>query len=257
MNSLLEDILITQMFATLIMFARMGSAIMMFPAFGDSFVSPRARLLLALSISVLLAPFLQQYLPAIPESPATLAIMLGGEITIGLFIGLVGRFLLNSLHVAGMIISYQSSLSLATQFDNTQASQGSVVGNFMTITGIMMIFAMDLHHVMLRGVVDSYSLLPADGFPPMEQISDYLASLASHIFRIGVQIAAPSIVVGLLLYLAAGILARLMPNMQIFFIIQPLQLFISIFLLLATFNSMMLEFVELFATIFADFLEGL
>jgi flagellar biosynthesis protein FliR len=240
----------------LVLFARLGSAMMLFPVFGESFVNSRARLLLALSMSVMLAPLLERYLPPLPANTGTLAVLLLGEITIGVFIGLVARILLNALHVAGMIFSFQSGLSMATQFDTTQASQGSILGNFMTLSGMMLIFSMDLHHIMLRGVVDSYSILPSNEFPPIEQMSEYMSTLVSYIFRVGVQIAAPSIVVGLLLYLAAGLLSRLMPNMQVFFVITPLQLFISLFLLMATFNSMMLEFVQFFTVTFSDFLEG-
>jgi flagellar biosynthetic protein FliR len=257
MDNILQDILVGQSFAVVVLFARLGSAIMLFPAFGESFIYARSRLLLALSMSVMLAPMLQQYLPPLPAGVGSLAVLLLGEITIGVFIGLVARFLVNALHVAGMIFSFQTGLSLATQFDATQASQGSVIGAFMSMSGIMLIFAMDLHHVMLRGVVDSYSLMPSNQFPPIEQMSDYLSTLTSHIFRIGVQLAAPSIVVGLLLYLAAGLLARLMPNMQVFFVIMPLQLFIGLFLLMACFNDMMLEFVQFFSTTFSDFLEGI
>lgn len=255
-GNILQDILISQLFAVLVLFARLGSAMMLFPIFGEAFVNSRSRLLLALSISVMLAPLLERYLPTIPTNTGALAVLLIGEVTIGVFIGLVARFLLNALHVAGMVFSFQSGLSLATQFDATQASQGSILGNFLTLSGMMLIFSMDLHHIMLRGVVDSYSLLPSNEFPPIEQMSEYLATLVSYIFRVGVQIAAPSIVVGLLLYLAAGLLARLMPNMQVFFVITPLQLFISLFLLMATFNSMMMEFVYFFSSTFADFLDG-
>ncbi len=256
-GNILQGILVEQSFAVLVLFARLGAAMMLFPIFGESFVNTRARLMLALSMSVMLAPLLEKYLPNLPANTGALAILLLGEITIGVFIGLVARILLNALHVAGMVFSFQSGLSLATQFDATQASQGSVLGNFLTLSGMMLIFSMDLHHIMLRGVVDSYSLMPSNEFPPIEQMSEYISTLVSYMFRVGVQIAAPSIVVGLLLYLAAGILARLMPNMQVFFVIQPLQLFVSLFLLMATFNSMMLEFVQFFTETFSDFLEGI
>jgi flagellar biosynthetic protein FliR len=255
--NLLQSLLVTQLFAVLILFSRLGAALMLFPVFGESFVNPRTRLLLALALSVMLAPFMEMYLPPLPKDPLHLTFLLAGEITIGAFIGIVARLLLNVTHVGGMIISYQSSLSLATQFDNTQASQGSIVGNFLTMSGLLLILSFDLHHMMLRGVVDSYTILPSTQFPPMEDISNYVAQLIAYVFRVGVQIAAPSIVVGLLMYLSAGLIARLMPNMQIFFVMMPFQLWISIFLLMATFHSMMEVFIAFFSSTFADFLEGI
>ncbi len=252
----LEGYLVSQLFAILIVFTRMGGALTMLPGFGENYVSIRWRLILALAISLLMAPFLEQYLPPIPPDPARLLFLLTGELFIGVFVGLVARFLVAAMHVAGMVISYQSSLALATQFDATQAGQGSIIGNLLAISALMLIFALDLHHMLLRGVADSYTLMEPGVFPPMEDMFNYLASLTSHIFRVGVQFAAPSIVVGLLVYLSAGILGRLMPNMQVFFVMMPLQLLVGFFILMAVFHSIMTAFAQYFAETYSNFLQG-
>lgn len=253
----LEGYLVSQLFAVLIVFTRMGGALTMLPGFGESYISIRWRLLMALSVSLLMAPLLEPYLPPIPPDPARLLFLLTGELFIGIFVGLVARFLIAAMHVAGMIISYQSSLALATQFDATQAAQGSIIGNLLTISALMLIFALDLHHMLLRGVADSYTLMEPGIFPPIEDMSNYLSSLASHVFRVGVQFAAPSIVIGLLIYLSAGILGRLMPNMQVFFVMMPLQLLVGFFILMAVFHSIMTEFAQYFSETYSDFLEGI
>lgn len=255
--NILEGYLVSQLFAVLIVFTRLGAAMMTMPGFGEPYVNLRARLLMSLAISFALAPFLEQFLPALPKDPASLTVMLFGELFIGVMLGIVARFLISTMHVAGMIISYQSSLALATQFDTTQASQGSVFGNFLSLSAVLMIFALDLHHVLLRGVADSYTLITPGTPLPLGDVADYMGYLVMRIFEIGVQLAAPSIVIGLLIYLSAGILARLMPNMQVFFVMMPLQLFVSFFLLMAVFSSIMLEFSRFFTEEYAAFLEKL
>lgn len=255
--NVLEGYLTEQIFTVLVVFTRLGTAMMTMPGFGESYVPSRMRLSMAIILSIALAPFLQSYLPVVPKDPARLAALLLGEIFTGLLIGTVARFLISAMHVAGMIISYQSSLSLATQFDPTQAAQGTVVGNFLSITALTFIFALDLHHVMLQGVVDSYSLIVPGNFPPMNDLADYFGQLMSRVFEVGVQLAAPSIVIGLIINFAAGILARLMPNMQVFFVVQPLQLMLSVFVLMIVFQMTMTEFAQFFSVTFSDFLEGL
>lgn len=255
--NILEDYLVGQLFAILLVFTRLGTALMFLPAFGESYVNTRARLLLALTLSFAMAPFVERFLPEVPGDPARLAFLLMGEIFIGALIGFVGRFLVSAMHIAGMVISFQSSLQLATQFDNTQTSQSSMIGNLLSISAVVFILALDLHHMMLRGIIDSYTLMSPAVFPPVEDIADYMARLLSITYRVGVQFAAPSMVGALLLYLLAGVLSRLMPNMQVFFVILPLQLMIAFFLLMAAFSSILTEFARFFTTMFSDFLEGI
>ncbi len=255
--NVLEGYLTEQIFAVLIVFTRLGTAMMTMPGFGESYVPSRIRLSLAIVLSLALAPFLESYLPPVPKDPGRLVALLLGEIFVGLLIGTVARFLIAAMHVAGMIISYQSSLSIATQFDPTQAAQGTVLGNFLSVSALTFLFTLDLHHVMLRGVTDSYSLIVPGNFPPMNDLADYFGQLMSHVFEVGVQLSAPSIVIGLMINFTAGILARLMPTMQVFFILQPLQLIVSIFVLMIVFQMMMNEFAQFFSVTFSDFLEGL
>jgi flagellar biosynthesis protein FliR len=255
--NLLEGYLTGQIFAVLVVFTRLGSALMVMPGFGESYVYARGRLTIALLLALAMAPFLEPYLPDMPKDPARLAVLLLGEIFVGLLIGTVARFLISALHVAGMVISQDSGLAIATQFDPTQAAQGTILGNFFGVAALTLIFTLDLHHVMLRGVTDSYSLVIPGEFPPIADIADYLGQLTAHIFRVGVQLAAPSMVVALLLNLSAGIIARLMPNMQVFFVMMPLQILLSFFVLMIVFQMIMSEFAEFFTVTFSDFLERL
>lgn len=255
--NLLESYLVSQLFAVLLVFTRFGAAMITMPGFAETYISIRVRLLLALTFSFALAPFLEQFLPPIPTNTAHLAVLLLGEMFVGLLLGTVARFLVSAMHVAGMVISYQSSLALATQFDTTQASQGSIFGNFLSLAALLLVFALDLHHMLLRGVADSYTLVTPGVFPPVADIANYLGFLLMRIFEVGVQLAAPSIVIGLLMYLAAGVLARLMPNMQVFFVIMPLQLMLSFFVLMAVFATIMTEFARFFSETFSAFLDGL
>ncbi|HUN48450.1 MAG TPA: flagellar biosynthetic protein FliR, partial [Stellaceae bacterium] len=110
---MLDQILPANLFAAALVFARLGSAVMLLPGFGDSYVYARARLVLALGLTVLATPVVAPLLPALPTSPIRLALMLGGEIAVGLFLGSIARVLLSALQVAGTVVSIELGLSAA------------------------------------------------------------------------------------------------------------------------------------------------
>jgi flagellar biosynthetic protein FliR len=220
----LAQLLPANLFAVLLIFARAGSALMLLPGFGDLYVPQRYRLLLALVFSALLAPALGDRLPSLPESPALLALIVGGEVGIGLFFGSVARILLGALETAGMIISYQVGLSAAQIFNPTAAVQTAVFGAFLTVLGVLVIFLTDTHHLLLRALVGSYGLFPAGQFPAVEDLSNAMARIVGTSFELAAELAAPFIVLGIIFYVALGLLARLMPQLQIFFVALPVQI---------------------------------
>lgn len=251
---MLEVFVVGQIYAFLLIFARIGAGVMVLPGIGESYVSPRSRLLFALMASLVLTPVFQDNFSEVPGSPLTLFVVIITEIVTGLFMGLMSRIMIATMHVAGMIISYQSSLALATIFDNTQGGQTSVIGNYLTLTSVVLFFTLDLHHLMLQGLADSYTLIPPGQFLPFEDFSNHIAGLVQRIFTMGVQIAAPHIVIGLLFYTGAGVLSRLVPSMQVFFVMMPLQILFSFFLLAAIFTDIMFDYTRFVETELIGFL---
>lgn len=251
---MLEQFLVTELFAFLMVFCRLGAAMMLLPGIGESYVTPRARLFLALMVSLVMQPLAQPIMPEIPGSPLGLGVLLIGEITIGVFMGLLSRMLISAMHTAGMIIAFQSGLAAAMMFDINAGAQGSPFGNLLSIAAVMLIFALDLHHVMLMGVADSYTLFAPGTYPPVGDFAQMAARILSSIFAIALAFAAPHIVVGLLVYLGAGILSRLMPAMQVFFVIMPAQILASFFILMITVSAGMMMYMSFFEDMLIGFL---
>ena len=223
MTGSLAQFLPANLFAVMLVFCRIGSALMVLPGFGDLYVPARYRLLLGIFLATIIATALAPLLPVQPGSPLRLLMLLGGEIVIGVFLGTVARMMLSALETAGAIISLQLGLSTAQVFNPLLAQQSAITGAFMTVFGVLLIFLTDTHHLMLRGLVASYGLFPAGGFPGFGDLSDTVAHLVSASFRLAVELAAPFIVLGTIFFVALGFLSRLMPQMQIFFIILPIQ----------------------------------
>ena len=244
MTGSLAQFLPANLFAVMLVFCRIGSALMVLPGFGDLYVPMRYRLLLGIFLATMIATVLTPLLPNQPGSPLRLLMLLGGEIVIGVFLGTVARMMLSALETAGAIISLQLGLSTAQVFNPLLAQQSAITGAFMTVFGVLLIFLTDTHHLMLRGLVASYGLFPAGGFPGFGDLSDTVAHLVSASFRLAVELAAPFIVLGTIFFVALGFLSRLMPQMQIFFIILPIQVAGGIVVFAATLYAVMQWFLD-------------
>lgn len=243
---MLGSLLSAELFAFLLVFTRLSATIMVMPGIGDGFVSPRIRLMLALTMTALVTPGLADGLPALPQSPVALFALLIGEILIGLVIGLIARLLLTAVDVAGQIISFNLSLANAFVFNPTMAAQGSLPGAFLTVLALVLIFAADLHHLMLRAAVDSYGVFPPGTLPPLGDLAETVTTIVSRSFAIGLQMAAPFVAVGLIFYLGLGVLSRLMPQMQVFFVAIPAQIMVGFVILALTLSGAMLFWLDHF-----------
>lgn len=236
-----------------LLFCRMGSAIMLLPGIGEVFVPIPVRLVLALFISLVMYMPLHPHLPAVPDNPWQLTALITAEVLVGLFIGAMTRLLMGVMHMTGMFIALQSSLASAVFFDPSQGSQGTVVGTFLTMTALTLLFASDTHHLILMGIMQSYQKFPVGLFPQVEDFSNFAARLLTDGFLTALMIAGPVLVVTFFMYLAAGIMSRLMPTMQIFFVIMPIQILVSFFIMMLTLSAGMLWYLRYFQDVLKSF----
>lgn len=228
--------------ALILIFVRVGAALMLMPGFSEPYVFSRSRLLFALALSVVLTPLLAEHLPPVPERMDRLVLLIVGEALLGVFIGGATRIMFATLHVAGSTIAMQSGLATASVFDPNQSTQGTLPGNFLTTTALVLLFVTDGHHMLLRGIVESYRSLEVGAPLPIDDMAAFMTELVQKGFDLGVQMAAPLLLVGLLTNLAMGVLNRLMPTFQVFFIALPLQLLLSFATLMLSFATGLLVF---------------
>lgn len=253
---MLDGLLVSDVYLFLMIFARIGSAMVVLPGFGEVNVPVRVRLIIALTICFVVYPVVSVALPATPPNVAELLLLLGGEILIGIAIGAITRLLISMLQVGGTIIAFNAGLASAQLFDPSAGQTGAVTGAFLATIGITLLFVTNMHHVMLMALVDSYVLfIPGQGFP-VGDFSESATRVVSDSFRLGLQIALPILVVGMLIYLSMGLMARLMPQIQVFFIALPLQILVGFSVLAVTLGVSMLVFLDHFETVVAGFLRA-
>ncbi len=239
----------------LLVFSRVGAMVMLLPALGSAGVPARVRLVLALAISLALTPTVQSAYPAVaPTSTIALTILIAQEVVAGILVGGMAAIIMSALQVAGFLISSQIGLSYAQTLDPTQNSQGAVVGNFMNLLGVTVIFATDMHHLAIGAIAGSYHLLPPGGHLPTGDMAQMVIGLVSGAFALGFQLAAPFLVFGFAVYAALGILAKLMPQLQVFFVAVPINILCGFVIMMALLGSMMTIFLNYYATAMSAFL---
>lgn len=246
MEGVLQDLIVSQVYTFILVFARIGSAMMIIPGIGDSYVPQRIRLLFSLCFAVILTPVVDPYLPDLPgPSPAFLFLVLG-EFIIGIFIGTIARILMSALDTAGMVISTNMGLANAMIFNPASAAQGSVVGAFLSIVGAVLLFSTQLHHLMIFALVDSYQSFAPGVIPASEDMAELVAKTVNESFSIGFRMAVPFIVVGMMIYIMMGILTRLMPQIQVFILALPLQIGIGLVTMMIIIPSMMMFWISVY-----------
>jgi flagellar biosynthetic protein FliR len=250
----LESLLSGSIFQYMMIFARLGSAVSLLPGFGEAYVPVRVRLVFALLFSLVLMPMLVDRVPVLPAGLDRFVIALVSEIGIGLFFGTLCRIILMAVLSAGDIIALQTGIANALSTDISSAQQAAVSGNFLMAVTLVLIFSTGLDHTILRALVGTYAVLPPGRLPPLGDIANFGARIVADSFTLALQMSAPFLVYGLVFTSAMGVLARLMPTLQVFFVTMPMQLLMGLGLLALTLSSMMLWFLESFQRQLAPFL---
>ncbi|MGA7668492.1 MAG: flagellar biosynthetic protein FliR, partial [Pseudolabrys sp.] len=224
--------------AFLLTFARAGAMVMLLPGVGELSVPSRVRLTIALVLTAILLPAHQKAYAVEPKTFGPVLVLLFQELIVGAVLGLTGRLAISALQITGSVVAQQLGLGFVTAVDPTQNQQGLLVGNFLTLIGVALIFATDPHHLVIAAMNDSYTIFQPAELPLMGDAAQHVTRIIATSFRIGIQLSAPFLVFGLLFNIGLGVLSRLMPQMQVFFIGLPLSIMLGLLLLLLVIGAM-------------------
>lgn len=252
----MNELLFSEIYSFLVILTRIGAAMMFLPAIGEGPVSPRFRAMVAITTTLALTPLLAGFVPEQSASFWGILTLLVKEIFVGLFIGLIARILMNMLELAGSIMSFEMSLSNAMVFNPAMGSQGAVIGSMLGIAALALIFTLNLHHDMIKGLVGSYQVFPPREGLILEDFSETMIKTVSNMFLYAFQMSIPMILVGVLVQMLAGLLNRLMPQLHIFFVIMPAVVLAGIFVFMLTAGLILESFGNYFRNDFANIFLG-
>lgn len=243
---MLNEIITLDIYRFLMIFTRLGAALMLMPGFSGQLVSTRIRLLLALALSLVLLPAVGTLYPPLPRHMGSLVLLIMGEVLVGVYLGVLTQMLMSCLNIAGTFIGFQVGLTNAFSFDAVAEQQGSTLTALVSTIGLLAVFATDMHHLMLRALADSYATFTPGQPLPLDDFSETLSHVMSASFGLGLQLAAPVLAFGLIFYSGLGLLSRLAPQIQIFFVALPLQVIAGLAMLMVGLPLMVMLFLRWF-----------
>lgn len=237
--------LTSQVLSVGLVFARIGSALAFMPGFGERMIPLRFRLLIALVLSAALAPATPVGALAI-DSPVMLVPILAIEVTLGIWIGMTARIVMSALQFVGYQIGLISGLANAFA-PETGAFQGStMIADALMMAGVALIFATDLHHLMIGALLMSYDIFPLGQIMPSD-LAEQIVKAVGASFYIGFALTVPFHVMGLVLNLGMGLANRMMPALPVFFVATPVLIAAGLFVLIVAAPSILDGFLQRFA----------
>ncbi len=240
----------------MLVFARIGAMVMLLPGFGEVNIPVRVRLGIALMLTLIMLPLHRAAYHVDLTAMAPLLVTLVHEIIIGVVLGATARMTLAALQVAGSVIAQQLGLGFVTSVDPTQGQQGALLGNFLTLLGLTLLFATDMHHLIIAALNDSYTIFAPGALLPSGDVASLATRAFATAFKIGIQLSAPFIVFGIVFNLGLGVLARLMPQMQVYFVGVPLSILGGFLILAVIITTMMGTFLEYFGGVLHEMTPG-
>lgn len=168
----------------------------------------------------------------------TFVLLVLKEAIVGLGIGLIAMMMLYAVQVAGGFIDLQMGFAIANVVDPQTGAQSPLLGQFFYIFALLFLLAVDGHHMLLDGIFNSYHLIPVDQlfFPFSDgQAAKHVTASFVKMFIIAFQMAVPVVASLFLVDIALGIIARTVPQVNVFVVGLPLKIFVSFVVLLISF----------------------
>lgn len=231
----------------MLLFARVGAVLMLLPIFSEDAVPGRIRILIAIGMTAGMWGLLGPTALAAVTDRALLPALLISELLVGLAMGTVIRILFNAISIAGSIISTQTGLSSAILFDPAQAGQAALLSKFVTVVAAIVCMSMHVHHLWIGSILSSYRMFPIGGLPPGQDFAMLAVDVVGRATQIGMGLAAPLVIYGIVFNVALGLAARLAPAIQIYFIAQPLNLLLGVALTAFLMGGILTNFAEAMA----------
>jgi len=229
----MTGILVTDFILLLLIFVRIATAFFAAPVMGHTSIPALVKIFLGFIISYMVLLTIDKSTVKIEVSLWFLAANAAKEILSGLLLGFMLHIVFFGVSFAGSLIGFDLGLSMAETFNPMEEGQGNVIGELIYFAAILIFFLIDGHHYLIRGLVYSFSVIPIGKFTVTAPVLQLLTKYSSMVFIIAVKIASPIMVSFFLITIAEGIIARVIPQMQVFFVTQPLKIGIGLLFLTA------------------------
>lgn len=251
MNLSILDLLSGWGVSFMLVLTRVSAMIYAFPFFGSPAIVTRVRILIALVISFMLLPVVGVEGLGFDWNLGRLALGVGRELAVGLIVGFGTKFMFEAFSLAGTFAGRQMGFAIAELVDPVTSAPQSMVGQFWALVAVLLFLAVDGHHFLVRLLVQNFQLVPLNTGVLQPASGRMLITGSTEMFHLALKLAAPAIMLTLMVDVGVGVLSRAMPRLQVFFVALPLKLVVGVFALVVSLQL----FQALFSTVYNEFQE--
>lgn len=223
--------LLSQTSFFLLLFARISGIFSSAPFYSSHNIPVYIKAGTSLLLSYILLPLLYTPKISIPETFWPYLFLVASEFLFGLIFGFVSQLVFDAIQMAGHLLDMQIGFGIVNIFDPQFGQQVPLLGNFKYILAMLFFLGTNGHHVLITALVESYKFIPVTGIVFHPSIAQFLLDLVSGAFIIAFKVSLPVLAALLLTDVAMGILARTMPQMNIFVVGVPAKIFVGLFVL--------------------------
>ena len=212
----------------LLVLLRVSALLMVAPIFGHRTWLARAKVGLAFTVSIILFPIVADQPLDVPAGVLPYALMMIREVLMGVVMGFVVLLLFVGIQFAGQVAGLQMGFGIVNVIDPQSSNQLSIMGQFLNILAILLLLSLNGHHTILTGLVTSFETIPLGGVVLKAGLMQKMIAITAEVFIIGVKIAAPIMTALFLVTAAMGVLARTVPQMNVFMVGFPVQISVGL-----------------------------
>lgn len=224
----------SDVFLFALVLCRIGGLFAALPLFGGRRLSARFKVVTVVAITLVTYPVLQITPPPLPPNAFSLGLLVGQELLIGLTLAFVTQIIFAAVEFSGQILGMQMGFSIASVIDPSLGTQVQIMSVMQTLLATLLFLSLNIHHVFIRAIVDSFTIIPLGGWTVNEALIRFLVKASGDVLILGVRLAAPVMVTLLLTSVVLGIMARAFPQMNVFIISFPLNIGLGFLVMGAT-----------------------
>ena len=211
-----------------LIFLRVSAMIVTIPIVGDSVVPFRVKGGLSLLITLLLFPIVPTAAWKLSSDIFSMVFRMAGEIMIGVMVGFTSRLIFDGIQLAGQLIGFQMGFSIVNVIDPINNEQVSIISQFQYLVAVLIFLVMNGHHIFLYAIGESFRILPPLGFHFSGELMQLILGFVKNMLEVAIKTGAPIIAVLLFMSVGLGLVARTVPQINIFIVGFPLQIAIGL-----------------------------
>ncbi|TYR82733.1 flagellar type III secretion system protein FliR [Priestia megaterium] len=230
--------LLTMYPAFLLILVRVASFFITVPFFSHRTIPAMHKVGLAAVLSIVIVTTID--IPAV-ELDDQFILLVVKECLVGLVMGLIAYIVIMAIQIAGGLIDFQIGFAIANVIDPQTGAQSPITGQYLYTVALLLLLSTNGHHLLIDGIYNSYDVIPMNQliFPVGEEtfVTHALTTFAT-MFLLAVQMSLPLVGALFLVDVALGIVARTVPQLNIFVVGFPLKIIVAFILLIVVMGSM-------------------